>query len=101
MSGDRNVKHQDAPVVVPADAEKHIEEHFGQVASDDHGISIARMVAPPGWQEPFQSPEFDEYVLMVRGRKTVEVDGKEYTLSAGQSMRIPRNSRVRYANPFR
>lgn len=100
MGGQSKVKHQNSPVIIPADAQKHIEEHFGLAATGDGAASIARMVAPPGWREPPQRPEFDEYVLMVKGRQTVEVDGQKYVVSAGESMRIEKNRRVRYANPF-
>ena len=100
MAEETRVKHQGSPVIIPAAAKKHIEEHFGLVATGDNSISVARMVAPPGWKEPFQQPEFDEYILMIRGRQAVEVDGREYVVSAGESLRVKKNSRVRYANPF-
>ena len=91
---------QDHPVQVPVPGGKLIEEHFGRVVSADEGISIAHMVAPPGWGEPFQQPLFDEYTLVERGRKMVEVDGKELVVEAGQSILIKKGSRVRYSNPF-
>jgi mannose-6-phosphate isomerase-like protein (cupin superfamily) len=100
MSEENRVKVQASPVIIPADLNKHIEEHFGLLSTGDADISIARMVAPPGWDEPAQQPEFDEYVLMVRGKQSVTVDGSEYVISAGESMRIGKNCRVRYANPF-
>jgi mannose-6-phosphate isomerase-like protein (cupin superfamily) len=58
------------------------------------------MVAPPGWSEPVQRPEFDEYTLVIRGRKQVEVSGEVVTLEAGQSILVPRGVPVRYSNPF-
>lgn len=58
------------------------------------------MVAPPGWSEPHQNPEFDEYTLVSRGKKKFEVDGEEIIVSAGQSILIKKGSRVRYSNPF-
>jgi hypothetical protein len=48
MSEENRVKVQDSPVIIPAELNKHIEEHFGSVSTDDADISIARMVAPPG-----------------------------------------------------
>ena len=57
---------QQKPFVVPKTDGKLIEEHFGQVISNESNISIAHMVAPSGWSEPFQNPEFDEYTIMIR-----------------------------------
>ena len=79
---------------------KSIEEHFGMAATGDKHISIAHMHAPPGWTEPHQSPAFDEYTLVSRGKKLIEVDGEEIILEAGQSLLVKKGSRVRYANPF-
>ncbi|MFW5811914.1 MAG: cupin domain-containing protein [Alkalispirochaetaceae bacterium] len=93
-------RKQSAPSIIPVPGGKRIEEHFGGVATGDETISIARMVAPPGWAEPVQQPDFDEYTLMVRGRKRIEVDGEVIELVAGESLLVHRGTRVRYANPF-
>ncbi|MCC5814864.1 MAG: cupin domain-containing protein [Leptospira sp.] len=93
--------HQKSPVKIPVPNLKLIEEHFGKVANEDTDISIARMIAPPGWSEPHQTPEFDEYTLMVKGKKIVEIDGKEITIQAGESLKINAGTRVRYSNPFK
>lgn len=58
------------------------------------------MVAPPGWSEPFQTPEFDEYTYIFRGKKQFIIDGETVILSAGESIHIQKNVRVQYANPF-
>jgi len=91
---------QDKPFVVPTTDGKLIEEHVGLASSKDKGISIAHMIAPAGWSEPFQNPEFDEYTLVSRGKKLFEVDGEKVEVSAGQSILIRKGSRVRYSNPF-
>lgn len=90
---------QTSPFVVPTTDGKLIEEHEGQ-STGNRQLSIAHMVAPPHWGEPFQTPEFDEYTLVSRGRKQVEVDGETIVLEAGQSILIKGGSRVRYSNPF-
>jgi len=92
---------QDKPFVVPTTDGKLIEEHFGLATSKDTKLSIAHMVAPPGWSEPFQNPEFDEYTLVSRGEKMFEVDGEKVVVSAGQSILIKAGSRVRYSSPFK
>jgi len=92
--------HQTSPFVVPTDDGKLIHEHFGAASLGESDLSVARMVAPPGWSEPPQRPEFDEYTLMVSGRKRVDVDGVVIELAAGESLLIAKGSLVRYANPY-
>ena len=91
---------QDKPFRVPTTDGKLIEEHFGNATTDDENISIAHMVAPPGWSEPYQNPEFDEYTLVSRGKKMFEVDEQQIIVNAGESILIKKGSRVRYSNPF-
>ena len=52
------------------------------------------MVAPPGWSEPYQNPEFDEYILMVRGRKQIEIEGETVTLKVSESLLVRKGARV-------
>jgi hypothetical protein len=59
---------QNNPFIVPTTDGKLIEEHFGRVATKNENISIARMVAPAGWSEPAQHPEFDEWTLVSKGK---------------------------------
>lgn len=91
---------QRSPFVVPTTDGKLIEEHFGNASIKTEAISIAHMVAPPHWSEPFQKPEFDEYTYIIRGRKQFTIDDEEIVLEAGQSIRIEKNTRIQYANPF-
>ncbi|MEX0636427.1 MAG: cupin domain-containing protein [Ferruginibacter sp.] len=91
---------QTKPFVVPTTDGKLIEEHTGLTSTGEFTHSIARMVAPSGWAEPFQQPIFDEYTLVNKGKKQFEIDGATIVLEAGQSMLIKAGSRVRYSNPF-
>lgn len=91
---------QKSPFVVPTTDGKLIEEHFGMVSSKDNQLSIARMIAPPNWSEPFQTPEFDEYTYIIRGKKQFIIEDEKIILEAGQSIKIEKNTRVQYANPF-
>jgi len=91
---------QDRPFKVPTTDGKLIEEHFGRASTKNENLSIARMVAPPGWSEPFQNPEFDEYTLISKGKKMFEVDDEKIILKAGESILIKKGSRVRYSNLF-
>lgn len=91
---------QKAPFIVPSTDGKVIEEHHGLATTNNKEISIAHMIAPPGWSEPFQKPEFDEYTYIIKGKKQFIIDGETVILEAGQSIRIARNVRVQYSNPF-
>ena len=89
-----------APVRIPTPDGKLIEEHLGLASTGTTGYSLAHMVAPPGWSEPAQRPQFDEITIVVRGRKLIEVEGEPLVLEAGQSLLTRAGARVRYANPY-
>ena len=91
---------QKNPFIVPTNDGKYIAEHFGLATDGDTKISIAHMKAPPGWSEPYQTPNFDEFTLVIRGRKQFIIDGKKLILNAGESIKILKNTRVQYSNPF-
>ena len=67
----------DKPTIVQAagNKPKRIEEFVGRVNTGTAGASVARMTSPPGWVEPGQTPEFDEYTLVLRGTLRVETRG--------------------------
>ena len=96
----KNYTIQKSPFVVPTTDGKLIEEHFGLATNGDAEISLAHMVAPPGWSEPYQTPEFDEYTYIIKGKKQFIVDGDTVILEAGQSIKIKKHTRVQYSNPF-
>ena len=91
---------QNSPFVVPTTDGKIIKEHFGLASYGNSQISIAHMIAPAGWSEPFQTPKFDEYTYIIRGKKQFIIDGEEIVLEAGESIKIEKNTRVQYSNPF-
>lgn len=95
----KKYKIQKNPFVVPTTDGKLIEEHWGNSTQNSH-ISIAHMVAPPAWSEPYQTPEFDEFTLVLKGKKQFEIEGEVIVLEAGQSILIQKGTRVRYSNPF-
>lgn len=91
---------QKSPSVVPTTDGKSIKEHFGLASNGNSDISIAHMVVPAGWSEPFQTPEFDEYTFIIKGKKQFIIDDDIIVLEAGQSIKIEKNVRVQYSNPF-
>lgn len=95
----KKYKIQTSPFVVPTNDGKLIEEHFGN-ASIKSQLSIAHMIAPPNWSEPFQTPKFEEYTYIIKGKKQFNVDGEIVVLKAGESIKIEKGARVQYSNPF-
>ena len=96
----KNYTVQKTPFKVPTTDGKLIEEHFGNATTEQSDISIAHMIAPPKWKEPFQTPDFDEYTYIIKGKKQFIIDDETIVLEAGQSIKIEKNVRVQYANPF-
>lgn len=87
--------------VIPAAGQppKIIEEFIGRVNSATHAISIAKMSSPAGWREPGQTPEFDEYTLVLRGELQVETRDATYRVGAGQAIIVNAGEWVRYSTP--
>lgn len=78
---------------------KTIEEFIGRVTSDTTALSLARMVSPPGWSESGQTPEFDEFTVVLRGQLRVETRDGAQDVLAGQAVISPRGQWVRYSTP--
>ena len=78
---------------------KTIEEYVGRVNSRTDGVSIARMISPAGWSEPGQTPEFDEYTVVLRGKLRVETRDDVVEVNAGQAIITHRGEWVRYSTP--
>ena len=89
------------PVVIQAagNKPKSIEEFFGRVTTETDGVSIARMRSPEGWVEPGQTPEFDEYAVVLAGMLRVETKAGAVEVQAGQAVYAPGGAWVRYSTP--
>ncbi|NRR91722.1 cupin domain-containing protein [Winogradskyella undariae] len=96
----KKYKIQNSPFVVPTTDGKIIKEHFGNATDGNSEISIAHMVAPAGWSEPFQTPEFDEYTFIIKGKKQFIIEDEIIILEAGQSIKVDKNTKLQYSNPF-
>lgn len=91
----------DHPTVIQAHdtPPKQTRKFIGRVNSKTDDLSIAHMSSPPGWEEPGQTPEFEEYTLVLQGELAVETKQGEITVSAGQAIIVPRGEWVRYRTP--
>jgi ethanolamine utilization protein EutQ len=79
---------------------KLIEEFVGRVNTATAGVSVARMRSPEGWEEPGQTPEFDEYTLVLRGTLRVHYSAGEFDVEPGQAVIAHRGEWVRYSTPL-
>jgi ethanolamine utilization protein EutQ len=95
------VRYIDAPRIIEAagNKPKRIEEFVGQVTTKDDAVSIARMRSPSGWIEPGQTPEFDEYTVVLSGILRVTTRDGQVDVHAGQAVVAPRGTWVQYSTP--
>ncbi len=91
--------HITSPTTVPGVGAKVISELVGRVNTGTEAMSVARMTSPPGWQEPAQTPEFDEVTVVLEGEVLVEHDGGSITVRPGEAVLARAGERVRYSTP--
>ena len=89
------------PSIVKAEGSpvKTIEEYVGRISCGEEKISIARMTSPPGWSEPGQRPQFDEYTLVLKGILNIKLEDREINITAGQAVITRAGEWVRYSTP--
>jgi mannose-6-phosphate isomerase-like protein (cupin superfamily) len=78
---------------------KLIDEYVGRVNSGTEQVSVAHMRSPGGWQEPGQTPQFEEFTLVLRGMLRVEYRGGVLDIRAGQAVIAHPGEWVRYSTP--
>jgi mannose-6-phosphate isomerase-like protein (cupin superfamily) len=94
-------KRIDAPKIIEAagNKPKRIEEFIGRVNSGTDAASLARMRSPSGWVEPGQTPDFDEFTLVLSGMLRVTTRDGQIDVHAGQAVIAPRGEWVQYSTP--
>jgi ethanolamine utilization protein EutQ (cupin superfamily) len=78
---------------------KIINEYIGRVNTGSSEISIARMQSPAGWEEPAQTPEFDEYTIVLKGAVHVKSSGQDYIVQAGEVFIAAKGETIQYSTP--
>jgi mannose-6-phosphate isomerase-like protein (cupin superfamily) len=78
---------------------KQIQEFAGHVNSGHSSVSVARMISPSGWEEPGQTPEFEEITVVLKGTLRVEHKGGALDVHAGQGVVTSPGEWVRYSTP--
>lgn len=95
------IKKISKPTIIKAAGNKikTIEEFVGRVNSGTEQVSIARMVSPAGWQEPAQTPEFDEYTIVLKGTLHVKTTSETLLINAGEAIITCKGEPVQYSTP--
>ena len=78
---------------------KLIDEYVGRVNSKHEALSIAHMRSPGGWVEPGQTPEFDEFTIVLKGMLRVTHKEGALEVHAGQAVVAHKGEWVQYSTP--
>lgn len=78
---------------------KLIDEYIGRVNSKTSATSVAHMRSPGGWTEPGQTPEFDEFTIVLKGMLRIEHKGGALDVRAGQAVIAHAGEWIRYSTP--
>ncbi len=78
---------------------KLIDEYIGRVNTKTAGVSVAHMHSPQGWEEPGQTPEFDEFTLVLKGLLRVQHKGGHTDVTSGQAVIAHAGEWIRYSTP--
>jgi len=90
------------PAIIEAAGNKPkvIEEFIGRVNSKTEVISIAKMKSPAGWAEPGQTPEFDEYTIVLNGVLRIETKNEIFNIKQGEAIIVHKGEWIRYSSPL-
>ena len=91
--------HQPTRIQAAGNKPKLIDEYIGRVNSKTSAASVAHMRSPQGWLEPGQTPEFDEFTIVLKGTLRVEHKGGTLDVNAGQAVVAHAGEWVRYSTP--
>jgi len=78
---------------------KLIDEYIGRVNTQTAAVSVAHMRSPQGWEEPGQTPEFDEFTLVLKGLLRVQHKGGHMDVTPGQAVIAHAGEWIRYSTP--
>ena len=90
---------QPTRVTAAGNKPKLIDEYIGHLNSKNEAVSVAHMRSPSGWQEPAQTPDFDEFTVVLKGMLRVEHRGGVMEVGPGQAVIAHKGEWVRYSTP--
>lgn len=76
-----------------------IDEYIGRVRSGHEQVSIAYLTCPSGWIEPGQTPDFEEFTLVLKGMLKVAHRDGLLEVRAGQAVITHAGEWVQYSTP--
>ena len=94
-----NLIEKPTTILAAGNPPKQIAEYVGRLNTKTAALSIARMVSPGDWEEPGQTPEFDEYTIVLRGMLRVTTRDRTLDVQAGQAVIAPAREWVQYSTP--
>ena len=90
---------QPTRVTAAGNKPKLIDEYIGRVNTRTEAVSVAHMRSPQGWEEPGQTPEFDEFTLVLQGTLRVRHKDGQIEVTAGQAVIAQRGEWIQYSTP--
>ena len=91
----------DRPTIIKSagNKPKEIKEYIGRVNSNTDEVSVARMKSPAGWIEPGQTPEFNEYTLVLKGMLRVTTNDEIIDINEGEAIITQAGEWIQYSTP--
>ncbi len=90
---------QSTRITAAGNKPKLIDEYIGRVNSQTAKASVAHMRSPGGWVEPGQTPEFDEFTIVLRGVLHVNYGNGELDVNSGQAVIAHAGEWIQYSTP--
>src|ERR1051326_5233756 len=90
---------QPTRIIAAGNKPKIIDEYIGRVNSKTSSASVAHMRSPQGWIEPGQTPEFEEFTIVLKGMLRVAHRGGVLEVHAGQAVVVYPGEWVQYSTP--
>ena len=78
---------------------KLIDEYIGRVNSKTTATSVAHMRSPQGWLEPGQTPDFDEFTIVLKGMVRVTHKSGAFDVRTGQAVIARKGEWIQYSTP--
>jgi ethanolamine utilization protein EutQ len=91
--------HSATRITAAGNKPKLIDEYIGRVNSKTASVSVAHMRSPSGWEEPGQTPDFEEYTLVLKGSLRVTSKSGTIDVNSGQAIITHAGEWVRYSTP--
>ena len=91
--------HEPTRIQAAGNKPKLIDEFIGRINSKDSQVSVAHMRSPEGWEEPGQTPEFDEYTIVLKGMIRVTHKDGSIDVRTGQAVIAHKGEWIRYSTP--